>query len=396
MKRGVLVLVLLAAAAATTSAGDAVADNKPSTWDFARDPLERDRWRLHVTAQRHLHPSLPDSGDEPLTPFQLEKFQELNLEQARLALEEADAAHSPDPRLVFDLGAVYEKLASIQADKGLTEKVVDLLAPALAAHPDAPGATSAFYALAYALAKLDRPKEELAAWRAYIPRLVDDSMKLTPMMNMGEAEMRVGQLGTALSTFNGVLDLCKSLPNSASLSMAYALTYWDIAVALDRQGDARGALREAAKARAFSWTSASLQGVLKGRIVQTGWDAIQDEVDVFFVPDWEREWYLALGEAAFAEAAQPPREAADAWARAERHWDVYCDRAVAAGAREGGKGEQGTVADRWLAIARRRQLRAHQARLSAERAALPRAHQPGLSAERAAPPRKAAPASETP
>ncbi len=361
--------------AMTVSEVEAFADTPPSVWDCARDPAERGRWKLHVTAEALMHPVT--SGD-----VEDDQGEELSLEQARAILEDADAAHSPDVRLAFDLGIVYERLAALQRDDVLQEKVIAVLAPALAASPEHPGAPEALSALAAAFAHVDRPREELATWRQYIPKLADSDSRLLPMMNMGEAEMRVGQIDTALSTFHAALDIAQSLPNSASLSDAYALILWDIAIALDRQGDPVDAFRMAGKARAFSWTinvpvssplSGMTAGLLPGVITQTGWEAIQDYVDVFFVPSWEREWYLALGEAAVASDASDPRVAATGWAEAERHWSTYLTRANEAvqgpsTSRSAEVGQDG-VAARWTAMAKLRRDYAHRARLAAEKRA---------------------------
>jgi tetratricopeptide (TPR) repeat protein len=319
-----------------------------------------------VAVEELLHPPMPETDMSSLDDA---KADERGLEEARVALEEADAAHSPDVRLAFDLGVVYERLATLQADDALQEKVVAVLVPALDASPENPAATEALFALACAFAHLDRPREELTAWRRYIPKLSDDERRLTPMMNMGEAEMRVGQIYAALSTFREALEISQSLPNSAALSESYALILWDIAIALDRQGDPLDALRTAAKARAFSWSINVPAGLSPGTLKQTGWDAIQDYVDVFFVPDWEREWYLALGEAAEASAASDPRVAATGWAAAERHWGTYFSRATEPRRDSDSKNGQDDMPRRWSAIAKSRRDHAHRARLAAEKQA---------------------------
>jgi tetratricopeptide (TPR) repeat protein len=352
--------------ALVSSPAVAAADTPPSAWDFARDPAERDRWKLHMTVEALLHPPMPEADMSSLDDA---KADERGLEEARVGLEEADAAHSPDVRLAFDLGVVYERLATLQADDSLQEKVVAVLVPALDAAPENPAATEALFALACAFAHLDRPREELTAWRRYIPKLTDDERRLTPMMNMGEAEMRVGQIDAALSTFREALDISQSLPNSAALSESYALILWDIAIALDRQGDPLDALRTAAKARAFSWSINVPAGLSPGILKQTGWDAIQDYVDVFFVPDWEREWYLALGEAAEASAASDPRVAATGWAAAERHWGTYFSRATEPRQDSDSKDARDDMPRRWSAIAKSRRDHAHRARLAAEKLA---------------------------
>lgn len=325
--------------------GLARAETPPSVWDVARDPAQSDRWDLHMRVQRLLHPPAGEGG--------LRFDDELRIEAACAMLEEGDAAHSPDLRLRFDLGIVYSELASRERRNDLQQKVIDVLAPALnSAHPllmerpDDGAVTSALEALVYAYAKLDRPHEELETWRRYIPRLVDERVRATAMMNMGEAQMRLGRVDDALATFHEVLRMCGELPNTPSVGSTYVLALWDVAVALDRSGDPRGALETAAKASHVD---------LGGR---TGAYLIAKDPDVFFVPEWERLWYLALGAAAEAREAQDVRDAAILWASAERALDQYVARAAAAGGH-----------DPWLAIARVRLERVRVERLSADKRA---------------------------
>jgi hypothetical protein len=90
------------------------ADTPPSAWDFARDPAERDRWDLHVAVERLLH----QRANEDASPFpEARRTAELHLEQARQLLEEADAEHSPDVRLRFDLGIVYQQMGEMQPQR---------------------------------------------------------------------------------------------------------------------------------------------------------------------------------------------------------------------------------------------------------------------------------------
>jgi hypothetical protein len=168
-------------------------------------------------------------------------------------------------------------------------------------------------------------------------------------MNMGEAQMRLGRIDDALGTFREVVRLCGELPNTPSVGSTYVLALWDVAVALDRSGDPRGALETAAKAAHVD---------LGGR---TGAYLISRDPDVFFVPEWERLWYLSLGAAAEAREAQDPRDAAVLWASAEHSLDQYVDRS-SAGEKAGGK-------DPWLAIARVRLDRARAERQGAEKRA---------------------------
>jgi tetratricopeptide (TPR) repeat protein len=349
---GRIVATAVAVALLGSIARVASADTPPSSWDVAKDPAARERWALHVRVERLL---MPPRDDEGVADPRLDM--ELRLEAARSMLEAADAAHSPDARLRFDLGTVYYELGDRQGGRlDLYRKAVDVLAPAVDAFPDHTASTVALVELVYAYAKMNRPREELAAWHRYIPRLMDDRARVTAMMNMGEAEMRLGQIDQASATFHEVLRLCGELPNSSGVGSTYVLALFDLAVALDRSGDPRGALETASKA-------ARMNVIGSGMTATTGAWLIAHDRGVFFVPEWEREWYLALVAGAAAREATDARDAAAHWMEAERHWNRYVDQSTGAG---------GT--DSWLPIARVRRDRAHSERVAAEKRAakLPR------------------------
>ncbi len=324
------------------------ADTPPNVWDVAGNPPIRDQWKLHVRVERLLAPAHPDDDSAPGSTLDLE----LRLETARAMLEQADAARSPDVRLRFDMGFVYYGLAERQGLDQLYEKAIDVLVPSLAAAPDHPAATEALATLVYSYAKLNRPREELAAWRQYIPRLVDDRTRVVAMMNMGEAEMRLGRTDDALGTFREVLRLCGELPNTSSVSQTYVLGLWDVAIALDRSGDPHGALDAAGQARRM------VVGVDPTGMPVTGSALISSDPSVFFVPSWEREWYLALDLMAAARDARDPHDVVNQWAEAERHWATYVDRSTVAG-----------DSDPFLPIARIRLREAHDKHLAAAKAA---------------------------
>jgi len=335
--RGVVRAVVALAFAAV--ALPARADTPPGVWEIAKDPPERDRWNLHVRVQRLLA-----SGETA-------RDEELRLQAARAMLEDAGAVKSPDVRLRFDLGIIYGRLE-------LRRRAVDVLVPALEAEPDHPAAVQALDALVYAYAKLNQPADELATWRRYIPRLADDRARAPELMNMGEAEMRLGLVDDALGTFREVLRLCAELPNTDSVISTHVLTLWDLAVALDRSGDPRGAVETAKKARAYSWQRVTLSPSGPTLRVVTGWTAIHETEGVFFVPEWERDWYLALGATAGALSVKNAREETAYWALAEQHWGRY----VAGSSGSGGR-------DPWLPIARLRLDRARAQHVLAERRA---------------------------
>jgi tetratricopeptide (TPR) repeat protein len=345
---------LLAFAVFLGVASAAWADTPPAVWDIAKDPAVRDRWALHVRVERLVYRTLSD--ELPATGRRRDDV--LRLEAARAMLEEAGAAQSPDVRLRFDLGNVFEHLATLEQRDDLHRRVIEVLVPALEVAPDHPASTEALESLVYAYAKLDRPREELVTWRRYISRLADQNVHMaSSMMNMGEAQMRLGRLDEAIATFRNALQICGGLPNSSARNATHALTLWDLAVTLDRSGDPRAALEAAAEAKEFRWKEPSPVIQMPMRDV-TGWDAIQDHENVFFVPEWEREWYLALGYTAAARAQHDARPAASLWRQAEGHWEAYVMRASAPGAE-----------NRWVAIARLRRDQARAERAQAERRA---------------------------
>jgi tetratricopeptide (TPR) repeat protein len=328
----------------TLASGVASADTPPGSWDLAKDPVARDRWQLHVRVEQILW----RAGRDDVIPDEAERL----LEAARSMLEDADAAHSPDVRLRFNLGTVYYDLGGREGGRlDLFRKAAEVLAPAIDAAPDEPETTEALQTLVYAYAKLNRPHEELATWHRTIPRLVDGTSRAIAMMNMGEAEMRLGYVDDALATFREVLRLCGELPNFGSNGSTYVLALWDLAVALDRSGDPAGAFDAAGKASRIT--------VVDSRgMPLTGGALIARDPDVFFVPEWEREWYLALAAAADAHEAKDPRNMEAYWGMAEMHWDTYIERASA----DGGK-------DLFLRIAHVRRDQVHARKLAAEKAA---------------------------
>jgi tetratricopeptide (TPR) repeat protein len=315
------------------AAGVARADTPPTVWDLARDPDERARWALHVRVQRLL---VPPADEEVPIPIIRNEQMELRLEAARALLEESHAADSPDVRLRFDLGIVYRQLGYKQSRRDMYELAARVLAPATeAAEASAQGAsdgyglTMALENLADAYANLNRPREELAAWQRYISRLMDDRERARAMMNMGEAEMRLGRVDDALATFREVQRISSALPNSVGVSEVYVLDLWDIAVALDRSGDPQGAMENATQAVH-----------MKGMAILRG-------EGVFFSPDWEKLWYLALGAMVEAREDKDPGEAVRYWMNAEHQWDEYIAQAGIDGK------------DLWLAIAKVRRERTH-------------------------------------
>jgi len=325
---GALGLVLFVTASA-------LADTAPSPWDRAKDPRVGDDWRLHVSVSESL------TDRESLSP-------EARLEIVEARLEEGHAESSPDVRLRFDLGEVYERLKHHQ-------RAIDVLRPALAAAPDHPAATDAWIEIAYAYAYLDRSHEELAAYDAYLARTTSISGRATALLNRAEAEMRLGHLEDAIAGYRDAILESQSVSGVESLVNNEILSRWGLAVALDRSGDATGGAREAAQALQLDLGTPGAWP--RGSIIANE----KSGVSVFFVPGHEGYYYLGLGMVEHAKQATDPRTAAALWRQAEALWVKY-----GAGAVIWDKSHKDSP-DRWLARAKAHLERARRERASAER-----------------------------
>jgi len=339
-------LLLAAAIPLALTLSPARADTPPSVWEIAKDPSLADHWALHVRVERLL--SGPPR-DEDVPHLEAIGDVERRTMAALAMLEDAGAADSPDVMLRFDLGTVLYALADSSERMDLFTKAARVLQGALAMSPDGPGSTQALGRLAEAYAKLDRPFDEIATWRRYIPRLLDPRARAVDTMNMGEAEMRIGRVDDALATFRDVLQQLVDTPDN---NQTYVLTLWDIAVALDRTGDARGALETATR---VTHTTLPPSHVM-----------IKSTQGVFFVPAWERYWYLALGSEAIARDDRDAREAVMYLMEAEDEWDEYVKGASGAGEgaavasmKQGGEDPTQAARQSWLRIAHLRRARVH-------------------------------------
>ncbi len=325
MTLGVLGGVLLAAPPA------ARADTPPGLWGSAREPGARARYDLHVRARQVL---------EFDARVELAKYGALD--HLRALLEDAHAETSPDVRLRFDLGEVYYRL-------DLLAEAVRVLEPALRAHEGHPAAADALMTLAVCYGKLDRPREEHDTYQRYLKVAVDlaelplgiavGGPRANATLNLAESEMRLGNLRDAVAGYEEALALTGKLPATAGAHQTAALAVWGLAVALDRA-------REASRARAAASRALGLDPALA---------IIGQDKNVFFVPAYERLWYLALGASAQAEAAQNAHEALAHRRSQELALRTYVVKA--------------TADDRWLTLAKVRLREAEALRKRAELAA---------------------------
>lgn len=301
------------------------ADTPPSVWKRAQDPAEKARWSLHLEVRRIL------SGPR-LSPFP--SLIEVELRRARDLLEQAHAEQSNDVVLLFDLGLVYESLE-------LHEKAIAVLEPALAKGGDHPAAPEAWMKLALAYAKLDRPADERRAYIEFLARATEPDERGIALYNFAETEMRLGHLAESIRAYRDALDYSKQFVRSGN---TYVLALWGLAVALDRYGDLTAAERESERA-----------------VQSDPYDRIIDDHDsVFFVPSYERAWYLGLGASARARTTPDLRLALRFAQKAEAHFQEYVMRA--------------TEKDRWKNLAEKKLAAAkrERQRLEAKVRTLPR------------------------
>jgi tetratricopeptide (TPR) repeat protein len=264
------------------------------------------------------------------------RMRELRLHEARTELESGHAAASPDVRLRFDLGQVYEEL-------GHHQRAIDVLEAALAMDPDHPAAADAWIELAFANARLDRSRGELDAYDAYLTRTPDGAGRATALLNRAEAEMRLGNLDDAVLGYRDAIDTCDSGSMLEDLFETGVLARWGLSVALDRSGDATGAAREALLASQLDPAEQIIDSKKMCGL----------SLCIFFVPDYERDWYLGLGRAEHAKQESDPRKAALIWKRTEEKWADYVSRA--------------DPKDRWLPLAKAHLVATQKRRVAAEK-----------------------------
>ncbi len=321
MKRSARLSVTLAACAlalASPTSRDARADTPPGLWGGAADPGARARYALHVRARQIL---------DFESRVELAKFGALD--HARALLDQGRAESSPDVRLRFDLGEVYYAL-------DLHAEAVRVLEPATREFEAHPAAPEAIVTLAYAYAKLDRPQQERDTYARYLVHAVDPGARATATLNLAESDMRLGRLRDAVDGYEAALAATLLLPPTSGAHETTALAVWGLAVALDRSGEAFRARKEATRAIGLD----------------PGMAIIGHGRNVFFVPEYERLWYLALGAGAAAEAAQNPHEALEHRRAQELALRTFVAKASAE--------------DRWLGLARVRLRQAEALRKSAE------------------------------
>jgi tetratricopeptide (TPR) repeat protein len=298
------------------------ADTVPSVWDRARDPEAADAFALHAQVEARL--ASRGMGREDLD--------EAELRSALTMLERGGAERGRSPLLRLDLGNVYEGLRNYaRAAKVYKSLIADF--------PDHPVTERAWLYLAFACGHLGDHDCEQRAYIEVLRRETEELRRATPLLNLAETQMHLGDLKEAIAGYREALRIAG---RTAARDTA-PLATWGLAVALDRSGDRAEAERQARFALEIE-RSMGLQG------------SLLHSDRVFFVPEWEIKWYDGLAAIAFARQASAGREAITFWRAAERSFEAYVKAA---------EGKE----DRWLPLAKVRLAQIKSERARAEKTA---------------------------
>lgn len=318
-----------AALVALASASLARADTPPTLWDLGKNPDALAQRRQHLQMEVDIS-TVDELGGDPQITVQTQAM--MAEDNARML---AESWHGPkDSWLRFDDAWIamrrHDYAAAVPILQGLAKEL-----------GRAQFSSEIWQKLAECYVRLERTADEIHAYDEVLSRAATDAERLTPLLNQGEAYMRSGDVDVAVTQFRELL----ALAARTSIVDISLLAHWDLAVALDRSGDFRSGVEEAR-----STIRMTKVAILVISPINTA---------VYFVPDYERSWYLALGRAALALDADTPRHAAQQWRIAETAMMDY----VSGATRHGN--------DRWLPLARRRLDEIRKRRAEADKRAGP-------------------------
>jgi tetratricopeptide (TPR) repeat protein len=279
-------LVLVGCALALSSAGGVAAlGHAPDVWERAANPALQANEETHRQVEALLVPLVATPGDYWDSAQGKEQ-----LRTALGALDDAHADTAPDVRLRFDLGRVVYHLQEDYA------RAARALESALHEAPDDPLATQSYFMLGIAYAKMQQPEREIGTYDEYLRRESNVSGRAMALSNRAEAEMLVHRLGPAIADYRASLLLRPDEP----------LSHWGLAIALDRTGDAPGAMAEA-----------------KAAVMYDPLDQELTRSDVFFMPPYDLYFYQALGAMARAQTADDAGTSVLWWETAVAKWMEY-------------------------------------------------------------------------
>lgn len=236
----------------------------PDRWDRARSP-DLAREEDLVEASRVLLGEADASRRDRALSARLAGH-------AKTILDNLGARTSLDPRRRFLLG---EALALLGEDG----EVVKVMGSAIDLSPEHPMAVHGAFEVAIAFARAGKAEDEIEAWTRYLELQPAVTGRHLALYNRAEARLRLGDLEGAERDYRASIKIQDD-----------ALARYGLAITLDRSSRFSDAMNEARKAvsadRPF--------GRFPTRLLSDG---------VFFVPDYERHWYLALREIGLAADA---------------------------------------------------------------------------------------------
>ena len=326
----------------------AAADTPPNVWDLAKNPNAYQQWREHVRLSQSVEmlDELKEIGGRLS-----ETHRAAALAVAQTALDESVAPKTP--WLLYDEAAITMYRAAMLKSPKEWQRAASLLEPLTKPFDGTLFAQEVWLKLAECYVQVERTADEIRAYDQVIARAIMPESTITPLLNQGEAYMRGGEVDAAVSQFKEVYRLSGMSTNGNEVGV---LAQWDLALALDRSGDERGAVAAAKTATHMDARCLVVTKMMKGMITTTctgddiafvqvpqGLFPVAEENDsVYFVPAYERSWYMALGREALALDASSPKEAADHWKWAETEMMTYVSQATIHGA------------DKWLDLAKKR------------------------------------------
>jgi tetratricopeptide (TPR) repeat protein len=302
----------LLALAVLLGAGPAWAE--PSIWARARrgnDEERRARLAEAEALQLKYHRLTSARREPSLGREEVAVLAGMYLLRSAQLLEEAGAGVSPDPFVRLELADVYGLLGRHAESAAVLERVIR-------ADPPAVLRARAWASVAVAYAHLGRTQDEIDAYGQALTQQPLARERARLLANRAEAYMLLGDITAAVEGYRAALAM---LSSDYLLFGAGPTTLWGLAVALDRGGDLDGGLEAVRLARSYDPRDQQISG--------PGW---------FYVPDYDRHWYAALGHWAVARKADVPAVQAEAYARAVAEIEAFVTSAA--------------PDDKWLPLAR--------------------------------------------
>ena len=277
---------------------------EPSVWATAREPARQREAQVLRAVEELLGDANRLGETDALAPV----ARGLYLRDAHSRLEAIDAARSPSPAVRLRYGQVAYGLWEVDHQPELLTACVDGLGFVARSHASSSVRAEAWNDLAICLARLGRYDDEIAAYGEALRIEPHSEARAVLLGNRAEAYMLQGKITAAVAGYRAAL----------ATTPAYALfrfgvtTWWGLGVALDRSGDLDGALEQIRIARSYDPDDKEL--------AKPTW---------FFLPDYDRYWYAALGHWLAARSANNRNERLAAFDQAIESWAAFLAAAPA-------------------------------------------------------------------